>query len=46
MEDLKNKISDKLNEIKEMITKEEKRDKIEQERKELDKLLKEYLKEI
>ncbi len=46
MEDLKNKINEKLNKIKEMITKGERRNKIEQERKELDKLLKEYLKEI
>lgn len=46
MEDLKNKINEKLNKIKEMITKGERGNKIEQERKELDKLLKEYLKEI
>lgn len=46
MEKLKEEISEKLNKIIQMIKDEENKEKIEKERKELDKLLKEYTKEI
>lgn len=46
MEKLKEEISEKLNKIIQMIKDEENKDEIEKERKELDKLLKEYTKEI
>ena len=46
MDELKRKIAQKLKQIEELIKKDEDKSKIELERKELDKLLKKYLKDI
>lgn len=46
MENLKEEISEKLNKIIQMIKNEDNKEEIEKERKELDKLLKEYTKGI
>lgn len=46
MDNLKEQIAQKLKQIEEMIERQEDKSKIEAVRKELDKLLKEYLKEI
>lgn len=46
MKNLELEINDKLELIKKMIQNNENRDKIEEQRKELDKLLKQYIKEI
>ena len=46
MENLREEIEKKLNKIKELIANNEKKDKIEELRKELDNLLEKYLKEM
>lgn len=46
MDKLKEQIAEKLKQMEEMIEEEENKSKIEKERKELDRLLEEYLKDI
>lgn len=46
MDNLKEEIASKLKQIDKMIDKEENKSKIEKERRELDRLLKEYLKDM
>lgn len=46
MENLKQEIAEKLNQLEKMIEKEENKNEIEKQRKELDNLLEEYLKDI
>ncbi len=46
MDNLKDQIAKKLKQIEQMIEAEENKSKIEEERKELDRLLKEYLKDM
>ncbi len=46
MEDLKNKIDNQIEKLKEMILKNESREEISNQKKELDRLLEEYIDEL